>query len=103
MGFRLGVSFVDFCVDFCAKAHKTRGKKLFTGSYGTRCTDRNGNKVSSYPYEGVGNNSYGTRCTDRNDNKVPSYPYKRRVKALLADGVRIKMLVKSYLIRTNGQ
>ena len=56
MGFRLGGSFVDFRVDFCAKAQKTRGEKLFTGaygSYGTRCTDRNGNKVSSYPYEDV--------------------------------------------------
>ena len=67
---------------FRTKAQDTRGKKLFTGSYGsygTRCTDRNGNKVSSYPYEGAGNNSYGTRCTDRNASKVPSYPYKRSV------------------------
>ena len=78
MGFRLGVSFVDFCVDFRTRAQETRGKKLFTGaygSYGTRCTDRNGNKVPSYPYENAGNNSFGLRCTDGNDNKVPSYPY----------------------------
>ena len=78
MGFRLGGPFVDFCVDFRTRAQETRGEKLFTGaygSYGTRCTDRNGNKVSSYPYEDAGKSSYGARCTDRNDNKVPSYPY----------------------------
>ena len=57
MGFRLGGSFVDFCMGFCTRAQETRGKKLFTGSYG----------------------SFGLRCTDGNDNKELSYPYKRSV------------------------
>ena len=83
---------MDFRVDFRTKAQgNSREKALYgllwllwhelllntycTDSFDTRCTDRNDNKVSSYPYEGAGKSSYGARRTDRNDNKVPSYPY----------------------------
>ena len=90
-GFFCGFS----CGFLCEGAENAREKALYgllwllwhelllntycTGSFGTRCTDRNGNKVSSYPYEGAENNAFGVRCTDRNASKVPSYPYKRSV------------------------
>ena len=50
---------------------------------------------------------FGKRCTDKNTDKEPTYPYEGAEKGFcllfLARGVRIRMLIKSQLIRTKEQ